>query len=55
MAQINENYLKLTGGYLFREIRRRLDAFGEAHPHEVDRLIHCGIGDVSEPLPRPRA
>lgn len=51
MALLNENYLKLKAGYLFPEIARRVKAFGEAHPETAARLIRCGIGDVTEPLP----
>jgi LL-diaminopimelate aminotransferase len=52
MAYLNENYLKLQAGYLFPEIARRVHDFGEANPEAVKRLIRCGIGDVTEPLPR---
>jgi LL-diaminopimelate aminotransferase len=51
MVLVNENYLKLAGGYLFPEIARRVAAFREADPAGAERIIHCGIGDVSEPLP----
>ncbi len=51
MAQLNDNYLKLKAGYLFPEIARRVKAFCDAHPEAVQRLIRCGIGDVTEPLP----
>lgn len=51
MAYLNDNYLKLKAGYLFPEIGRRVRAFIEAHPEAVSRLIRCGIGDVTEPLP----
>lgn len=51
MAQLNDNYLKLKAGYLFPEISRRVKAFCEAHPDAAQRLIRCGIGDVTEPLP----
>ncbi|MHC4775393.1 MAG: LL-diaminopimelate aminotransferase [Planctomycetota bacterium] len=51
MVLVNENYLKLAGAYLFPEIARRFEAFCEADPAGAKRLIHCGIGDVSEPLP----
>jgi LL-diaminopimelate aminotransferase len=52
MAYLNENYLKLKAGYLFPEIARRVREFCEAHPEAAKRLIRCGIGDVTEPLPR---
>jgi LL-diaminopimelate aminotransferase len=48
---VNEHYLKLTGGYLFPEIARRVAAYTAAHPEATDRIINCGIGDVTEPLP----
>src|SRR5258708_38496605 len=51
MALLNENYLKLKAGYLFPEIGRRVKAFCEANPEVAKRLIRCGIGDVTEPLP----
>ena len=51
MARINENFLKLKAGYLFPEIARRVNAFSEAEPDKSARLIRCGIGDVTEPLP----
>jgi len=51
MARINENFLKLKAGYLFPEIARRVNAFTEANPEAAKRLIRCGIGDVTEPLP----
>jgi LL-diaminopimelate aminotransferase len=51
MAQLNEHYLKLKAGYLFPEIGRRVKAFIEANPEAAVRLIRCGIGDVTEPLP----
>jgi LL-diaminopimelate aminotransferase len=52
MAYLNENYLKLRSGYLFPEIARRVREFCEANPQAAKRLIRCGIGDVTEPLPR---
>ena len=51
MAYLNENYLKLQAGYLFPEIARRVREFCEANPEPTKRLIRCGIGDVTEPLP----
>jgi LL-diaminopimelate aminotransferase len=51
MAYLNENYLKLEAGYLFPEIARRVRKFCEANPEAAKRLIRCGIGDVTEPLP----
>ncbi|HVJ56717.1 MAG TPA: LL-diaminopimelate aminotransferase, partial [Terrimicrobiaceae bacterium] len=51
MAHLNSHYLKLKAGYLFPEIGRRVKAFAEANPDAAARLIRCGIGDVTEPLP----
>jgi LL-diaminopimelate aminotransferase len=51
MAYLNDNYLKLKAGYLFPEISRRVKAFSEANPEAAKRLVRCGIGDVTEPLP----
>ncbi len=51
MAYLNENYLKLQAGYLFPEIARRVREFCEAHPDVAPRIIRCGVGDVTEPLP----
>jgi LL-diaminopimelate aminotransferase len=51
MATLNSNYLKLKAGYLFPEIARRVKVFTEANPEATARLIRCGIGDVTEPLP----
>lgn len=49
MAHINENYLKLPGSYLFREIAHRVANYKEKHP-QAD-VISLGIGDVTQPLP----
>lgn len=51
MALLNDHYLKLKAGYLFPEIGRRVKAFCETNPEAARRLIRCGIGDVTEPLP----
>lgn len=51
MAFLNDNYLKLRAGYLFPEIARRVAAFCEQNPEAAKRIIRCGIGDVTEPLP----
>src|SRR5688572_17385319 len=51
MAYLNEHYLKLKAGYLFPEIARRVNGFCQANPEAAKRLIRCGIGDVTEPLP----
>ncbi len=52
MAYLNENYLKLQAGYLFPEIARRVRDFCEKNPDAARKLIRCGIGDVTEPLPQ---
>ena len=52
MAYLNDNYLKLKSGYLFPEIARRVNAFCQSNAEAAKRLIRCGIGDVTEPLPR---
>src|SRR6266446_5399715 len=52
MAYLNENYSKLQAGYLFPEIERRVREFCKKEPKAAERLIRCGIGDVTEPLPR---
>lgn len=51
MATINSHYLKLKAGYLFPEIARRVRVWSEDNPEQSQRLIRCGIGDVTEPLP----
>jgi len=50
MARINEHYLKLRGAYLFPEIERRVQAYVKGPPEARQRIIRCGIGDVTEPL-----
>ena len=49
MARINEAFLNLQASYLFAEVKRRSQAYREAHPDA--RLIDLGIGDVTLPLP----
>jgi LL-diaminopimelate aminotransferase len=49
MARINDHYLKLTAGYLFPEISRRVSAFQASNPGAS--IIRLGIGDVVLPLP----
>jgi LL-diaminopimelate aminotransferase len=51
MATINSNFLKLKAGYLFPEIARRVRVYSEENPDKAARIIRCGIGDVTEPLP----
>src|ERR1043166_118568 len=52
MAYLNENYLKLQAGYVFPEVGRRVREFCETNPDAAKKLIRCGIGDVTEPLPQ---
>ncbi len=46
--KLNENYMNLSGNYLFADIAKRVKAFGEANP-QTD-IISLGIGDVTQPL-----
>ena len=48
MTEINANFRKLPGGYLFPEIARRVRAYSAQNPRA--RLIRLGIGDVTLPL-----
>ena len=50
MVAVNVNYLKLAEAYLFPEINCRVEAFLKSKPEAKDKLIRCGIGDVTEPL-----
>ncbi len=43
MALINENYLKLPGNYLFKEIARKLNVFRTMRPNA--KIIHLDSGD----------
>lgn len=49
MFQVNENYLKLPGSYLFSTIGKKVSAYAAAYPEET--VIRLGIGDVTQPLP----
>ena len=51
MVLVNEHYLKLQAGYLFPEIGRRVAEYLQENPEAKDKLIDCGVGDVTEPLP----
>ena len=51
MIKVNENFLKLRSSYLFSEIAGRVEAFQQANPDTG--IIKLGIGDVTEPLPKP--
>lgn len=48
MFQLNENYLKLPGSYLFSTIGKKVNAYSAANPEK--RIIRLGIGDVTQPL-----
>ncbi len=48
MFQVNDNYQKLPGSYLFSTIAKKVAAYGAAHPDR--RIIRLGIGDVTQPL-----
>lgn len=50
MYQVNTNYLKLPGSYLFSTIAKKVAAYQEAHPDK--EIIRLGIGDVTQPLPK---
>ena len=48
MFQVNENYQKLPGSYLFSTIAKKVNAFQQANPDK--NIIRLGIGDVTQPL-----
>ena len=48
MYQINDNYQKLPGSYLFSDIAKKVKAFSDANPDA--KIIRLGIGDVTQPL-----
>ena len=48
MFQINDNYQKLPGSYLFSTIAKKVAAFSEANPDKS--IIRLGIGDVTQPI-----
>lgn len=48
MFQVNDNYQKLPGSYLFSTIAKKVNAFAEANPDK--QIIRLGIGDVTQPL-----
>ena len=50
MYQVNTNYLKLPGSYLFSTIAKKVAAYQEANPGK--EIIRLGIGDVTQPLPK---
>ena len=48
MAQLNQDYLKLPGSYLFSTIGKKVNEFATANPDK--KIIRLGIGDVTQPL-----
>lgn len=48
MFQVNDNYLKLPGSYLFSTIGKKVQAYSQANPDKT--IIRLGIGDVTQPL-----
>lgn len=48
MFQLNDNYLKLPGSYLFSTIGKKVRAYQSANPDR--KVISLGIGDVTQPL-----
>lgn len=49
MAKTNPSFDRMTAGYLFPEIGKRIRAFSAAHPGV--KIMRLGIGDTTEPLP----
>ena len=48
MAKINQNYQKLSAGYLFPEIARRTNLF--LNENLGVQVMRLGIGDTTEPI-----
>lgn len=48
MYELNDNFFKFPGGYLFTMVREKRADFQKAHP-EAD-IISLGVGDVTLPL-----
>lgn len=48
MFNINENYLKLPGSYLFSAIAKKVNAYSTENPDK--KIIRLGIGDVTQPI-----
>ena len=48
MFQVNDNYQKLPGSYLFSTIAKKVNAYSDANPDK--KLIRLGIGDVTQPI-----
>ncbi len=48
MYQINDNYMKLPGSYLFSTIAKKVASFQAENPDKD--IIRLGIGDVTQPI-----
>lgn len=48
MFEVNENYLKLPGSYLFSTIGKKVSDYSRKNPDR--KIIRLGIGDVTQPL-----
>ena len=48
MFQVNDNFQKLPGSYLFSTIAKKVSAYQQKNPDK--NLIRLGIGDVTQPL-----
>lgn len=48
MYQINDNFQKLPGSYLFSTIAKKVNAYTQANPDK--QIIRLGIGDVTQPI-----
>ncbi|MFV0466070.1 MAG: LL-diaminopimelate aminotransferase [Lachnospiraceae bacterium] len=48
MFQVNDNFQKLPGSYLFSTIGKKVNAYVSANPDK--KIIRLGIGDVTQPL-----
>ena len=48
MSEVNSHYLKLSGNYLFADIKRRLNDYLARNPKA--NVIKLGIGDVTQPI-----
>lgn len=48
MFQVNDNFQKLPGSYLFSNIAKKVNAYQQTSPDKD--LIRLGIGDVTQPI-----
>lgn len=48
MFQVNDNYQKLPGSYLFSTIAKKVADYSAKHPDR--QIIRLGIGDVTQPI-----